>query len=283
MPLSDTTSATDAARRRYLINHKNKATGWLSDDSTNKEQRMMANIISSAEKAKRLGTNITLSREEHELYLAHINAAESTRLDFLALDNSPKIDASRHAWSLYAQGQRETRNNRSENNAVDDDINDAMACILTDTNPKFKGMSNDDHNEKGMTNNNSRKYVDNKKKLYDDFYGFLSDDPLTSVLGDYVKNPVHRPGRDTRPAYVHRLVLLTQGVIEHDNSTYFNTAMKCYLNNTKKMSKVDRTKPFGDELQPTTLGTNVRMIWSSLENDGIVYRMGDFKRGELFN
>jgi hypothetical protein len=103
---------------------------------------MMANIIFSAQKAKRLGTNVTLSREEHELYLALINATESIRLDFLDLDNAPKIDASRHASSSYAQGQRETRNNRSENNAFDDDINDAMAGTITNTNPKFKGLSN---------------------------------------------------------------------------------------------------------------------------------------------
>jgi hypothetical protein len=109
-----------------------------------------------------------------------------------------------------------------------------MARILTDTNPKLKGMSNDNHNEQGMANNNSRKYVDNKKKVYDDFNGFLSDDPLTSVLGDYAKNPDHRPGRDTHPTYVRRLVLLTQGVRDRDKYTYLNTAMKCYLNNVKK-------------------------------------------------
>jgi hypothetical protein len=162
MPLSDTTSVTDAALRRYLIDRENTPTGWLSDDSTNKEQRMMTNIVSSAENANRLGTNVTLSREEHELYLARINAEESIHLELLGLDNTPKIDASRHTWSLYAQGQREKRNNRSENNAVDDDIDNAMALILTDTNPELKEMSNDDHNELGMENNNSRKYLDNK-------------------------------------------------------------------------------------------------------------------------
>jgi hypothetical protein len=230
MPLSDTTTTTDAARKGYLIDCESTATSWLSQDTTEKEQQMIANIVSSTEKAKLLGTNITLSREEHELYLARINAAESIHLDFLGLNNSPPaIDASHCFWSSYAQGQRKTRGNTNENITVDDDIDDAMARILTYINPKFKGMSNDDNDKQGMANNNGRKYVVNRKKVYDAFYGFLSDDPLTSVLGGYVKNPNHRPGRDIRPVYVRRLILLTQGVRDRDKYMYVNIAMKCYL------------------------------------------------------
>jgi hypothetical protein len=106
---------------------------------------------------------------------------------------------------------------------------------------------------------------------------------LPVYWGGDVKNPDHRHGRDTCPAYARRLVLLTQGVRDHDKYTYLNIDMKCYLNNVRKASKVDPAKLCGDELQPTTVSTNVRMIWSSLENDGSVYKMGDFKRGNFSN
>jgi hypothetical protein len=75
MPLCDTATAIDAAHKHYLIDRESTLMGGLSQETMDKEERMMANIVSSVETAKRLGTDIHLTQEEHKVYLSHINAA----------------------------------------------------------------------------------------------------------------------------------------------------------------------------------------------------------------